>query len=188
MRKPSCAVVVLALSGLAFAGIEPQSAAVPERTEVEIELVDAVSSESLHAGQVVAFKTVRPVVVNGATVIAEGTPVAGEVKTVQSSGAWHKAGSIDLTLKPVQLADGRAVQLDFHRPKLVKTGKERTGNAVAAALVLTYYFPLIPAALVQGVKKGAPFNIKAGERYLVYVMSTTSSPVAEPRKTTPQPR
>jgi len=162
-------------------------AAIPQHTEVEIELIDSVSSETLHSGQPVAFKIVRPVVVNGKRLLAADTPVSGEVAAVKASGAWRKAGSFDLRLKPIQMDDGSIVQLDFHRPERLGTKMEKTGAAVEKSFFLTYYFPLIPVELVKSAKKGKPYNIRSGERYLVYVVSSTTCSEA-PQATTGPPK
>ena len=182
---PFLVVFAFLLCGLAQTA--PHPAAIPQHTEVEIELIDSVSSETLHSGQSVAFKIVRPVVVNGKRVLAADTPVSGEVAAVKASGAWRKAGSFDLRLKPIQMDDGSIVQLDFHRPQRLGTKMEKTAAAEEKALFLAYYFPLIPVALVEGAKKGKPYNIRSGERYLVYVVSSTTGSEA-PQGTTGPPK
>ncbi len=184
MRRLSSLVLILTLLRLGFAQTGAQSISIPPLTEVEIELLDNLSSETMRDGQSVAFKVVKPVVVNGATIIDAGLPVFGEVRSVQSAGAWHKAGCFDLVLKPVRLEDGLTVTLDFQRPKLLGTRKEKTGEVIGTSMMLTYYFPLIPVALIGGAKKGKPYQIRAGERYLVHVVSSerasASSESSEP--------
>ena len=153
-----------------------QPPALPEQTGVEIELLENVSSQTLHAGQPIGFKVVEPVVANGTTVIAAGTPVQGEVATVQAAGAFRRAGEFDLVLKPLQLADGRKVQLVFPHPKRVGTAGEKTATAIAGAPILLYYFPLIPFMAAEGAKKGKAIEVRAGERYLVYVSTQPDAP------------
>ncbi len=181
MRKLLSLVLIFPLMQSGQAQIETHSTTMPPNTEVEIELLENIFSEALRAGQCVAFKVVNPVVVDGTTIMPAGMPVSGEVKAVQSARAWRKAGNFDLLLKPIHLEDGAVVQLDFARPKLLRTKKEKTGNTVATSLALAYYFPLIPAALISWAKKGKAYNIRSGERYLVYVVSST--PEVAPQKT-----
>ena len=164
MHKLLSLVLVLALVQPGLAQTQPQSEVIPRQTEVEIELVENVSSETLHAGQSVSFKIVRPVAVSGTTVMPAGLAVSGEIRAVRPSGAWHKAGTFNLVLKPIRLTDGSTVQLDFHRPELVGTKGEKTGAAIGAPLALTYLFVLIPAFLVGAARKGEPYTIRAGER------------------------
>jgi hypothetical protein len=169
------------------------STVIPAQTAVEIELLDHVSSESLHTGQAVRFRVLTPVVVNGTTVIAAGTPIEGEVRTGRSSGAWRRAGWFDLGLKPLLLADGTKVKLDFQHPKLRGVRAEKTGAVIADSIFLTYYFPLIPIALVESAKHGKPYEIRAGERYLVQVISSepavpVGTPAKEPQAATDAPK
>ena len=175
MQRLLSLILVFAVWRLGLAQTLTQPTVIPERTEVEIELLDNLSSENLHAGQSVSFRIVRPVVVDGATIMAADMLVSGEVKAVQSSGAWRKAGRFDLVLKPVKLDNGTIVRLDFQRPRLRGTKAEKAGTAIGAAMVLTYYFPLIPVALISSARKGQPYNIRASERYLVYVVSSERS-------------
>jgi hypothetical protein len=168
---------------MGMGGGQVRAAVIPAQTAVEIELLETVSSESLHVGQPVRFKVVTPVMVGGTTVIAAGTPVEGEVRAGHASGAWQRAGWFDLGLKPLLLADGTRVTLDFQRPKVRGVKAEQTGAAIVGGVGLAYYFPLIPVVLIESAKHGKPYNIRAGERYLVQVIaSEPPTPAVEPVK------
>ena len=147
---------------------------VPVNTPVEIELQEGLSSETLHPGQEIAFKVIRPVIVDGETVISAGTPLAGEVRGAQKAGAFRKAGMLQLALKAIRLENGSLIQLEFPSPRVRSATREKTATGIAAGPVMLYYFPLIPFALAENVKKGAPFTIRAGERYRVYVVRSDS--------------
>ncbi len=169
-------VVVLALGalqpGLSSAGA--QGTPVPPQTPVEIELLENLSSQTMQAGQSIGFKVVRPVLVNGTTLLEAGAQVTGEVKTVQASRAFAKNGAFDLILRPIRLGNGTLLHLDFYRPKMRSSAKEKTGAAIVMIPVLAYYFPLIPVAVYDAVRRGKPYEIREGERYLVYVISSES--------------
>lgn len=171
MSKLPILLLVLIFSCWAVAQNEQAAPAIPEQTPVEIELLETISSDSMHDGQKIGFKIVTPVEVGGATVMAAGMPLSGEVKKVKSSGAWQKAGSFDLSLDAIRLSEGTVVQLDFKRPKRVGTKGQKTAVAIAAVPVMMYYFPLVPIAVVGSARHGKPYVIRAGERYLVYVTS-----------------
>ena len=177
------AVLLLAFMPAALGQSPSRAAAIPINTAVEIELLEKVSSETMHDGQAISFKVVKPVEVDGIAVLAPGTPISGEVHAVKASGAWRKAGSFDLTLKPIKLSNGSTVHVDFLRPRHLSTRKEKTVIAIAAVPVLTYYFPLIPFMLVESAKHGKPYEIRTGERYLVYVIA--GEPPTEPIKSQP---
>jgi len=175
---------LLLSSALTFSLVWAQTAppvAIEPRTEVEIELLESISSETLHPGQTIQFTLVRPLESPGATLLPADTHFTGTVTSANAAGHWGKAGAFDLKLNPLKLEDGTLVTLDFHHPAKRNTRGEKTGETIGSALVLTYYFPLIPVALIAASRKGKPFKIRAGERYLVYVTGT-EAPAAEPAR------
>ncbi|HMK23993.1 MAG TPA: hypothetical protein VK466_16785 [Terriglobales bacterium] len=192
MRPFLSVLLVIALSASSFpqamptSGLPqtvPASDRIPLVTPVEIELLENISSETLHAGQSVAFKLSQDLEANGEKLLPAGTPLTGTVATANASGHWGKAGAFDLKLEPLKLGDGTLIRLDFHRPTRVSTHAEKTVESVGTAMVMTYYFPLIPVALLAGSRKGKPFKVRAGERYRVYVVG-----VEEPAKATDSPK
>jgi hypothetical protein len=179
MRSFLSLVLTISLTWSAVAQTTAGMNQIPAGTEVEIELLESISSETLHAGQTVPFKIVRSIEANGTMLLAAGTTFAGTVTRANPAGHWGKAGAFDLKLEPVKLSDGVPVRMDFYRPAKVNARGEKTTQTLENALTLAYYFPLIPVALIGGARKGKPFTIRAGERYLVYVTGT-ESPVTEP--------
>jgi hypothetical protein len=172
--------IVLSLSLVRFqcAQIESATGVVAPGTGVEIELLENVSSESLHAGQNVPFKLVRPLEVNGVVLLTAGTPFSGKVTKVDAAGHWGKVGVFDLTLEPLKLADGTLVHAGFRRPPRLNARSEKVGENTLTGIAMAYYFPLIPVALIAASRKGKPFKIRTGERYLVYVTGTEAAPTA----------
>ena len=182
MRPFLSVVLILVLLYHGFAQAVPSVEAVPTGTGVEVELLENISSESLKAGQSIPFKLVHALEVNGVTVLTAGTQFSGTVTSANPSGHWGKAGAFDLKLDPLKLADGTLVRVDFHRPARVNARGEKIGETIGTAIVMTYYFPLIPVALIAGSRKGKPFKIRVGERYLVYVTGTQAQAATESPK------
>ena len=182
MRPFVSVVLILSLTCFGFGQVAPPRELVPAGTGVEIELLENISSELLKAGQSVPFKLVNALEVNGVTLLPAGTQFNGTVMSANPSGHWGKAGAFDLKLDPLKLADGALVHVDFHRPARVNTRGEKTGETVGTAIVMTYYFPLIPVALIAGSRRGKPFRVRAGERYLVYVTGTEAPAATASRK------
>jgi hypothetical protein len=183
----------LVLGGAAGFPQTAPPAVLPDHTPVEIELGETISSETLHAGQQIRFKVLRDVIGPGGTVLPAGMSVTGEVSEVQSAGAFRKAGSFELRLRPLRLDDGSTVQLEFPRPKIRSAKGEKTATGIAAVPVLMYYFPFIPFAVVENSKKGAAYTVRAGERYLVYSVSlgkfaTARQDATAPPKAQPSPQ
>jgi hypothetical protein len=170
MRRVLSVFLVFSLWQLSWAQEVPPGDLVPLGTSVEIELLESISSETLQAGQPVSFKLVGALASHGVVLLPSETRFNGTVRAANPSGHWGKAGAFDLKLEPLKLSDGAAIRLDFHRPVRRNTRGEKTGEAIGSAVLLTYYFPLIPVALISGSRKGKPFQILSGERYLVYVV------------------
>jgi hypothetical protein len=181
MRSFLSVVLIFSLTYLGFAQGVPSSNEVPLGTGVEIGLLENISSESLRPGQSVPFKLVHPLEINGVTLLPAGTPFSGTVMSAKPSGHWGKAGAFDLRLDPLKLADGTLVRVDFHRPAKVNARGEKTGETIGTAMVMTYYFPLIPMALIAGSRKGKPFKVRSGERYLVYVTGEEAPATDSPK-------
>jgi hypothetical protein len=182
MRSFLSVVLIFSLLGLSWAQTVPPADLIPLGTGVEIELLESISSESLQAGQSVPFKLVGALEAHGVKLLPGDTQFSGTVTAANRSGHWGKAGAFDLKLEPLKLADGTEVRLDFHRPTRLNARGEKTGEAIGSVLVMTYYFPLIPVALIAGSRKGKPFKIRAGERYLVYVTGVDGPPATDSPK------
>ena len=104
---PIMLTISLACSG--FGQAAPPRDAVRPGTEVEIELLETISSETLHVGQTVPFKLVRGLESDGVTLLPSGTPFVGTVTGATARGHWGRAGAFDLKLQPLKLPDGRYV-------------------------------------------------------------------------------
>jgi hypothetical protein len=180
MRRLVALLLSTALAPLQFAQITNQAVPVPRGTGVEVELLRDVSSKTLQVGQAIPFKLVRPIEVKGETLLPAGTPATGVVETVQNAGHWGKSGALDLRLQPLKLADGTLIHIDFPRPQKKSETVEKVDRRADAAMAYAYYFPLIPVAIIATARKGKPFTIRSGERYLVYVTSTEAAPAATP--------
>jgi hypothetical protein len=181
MRRLVALLLSTALAPLQFAQVANQVVSVPRGMGVEIELLQDVSSTTLRVGQAIPFKLVRPIEVKGETLLPAGTPAAGVVETVQNAGHWGENGTLDLTLQPLKLADGALIHIDFPRPEKKSERAEKTDRRAGAAISYVEYFPLIPVALIMTARKGKPFTIRSGERYLVYVTSTEAVPAEGPK-------
>ena len=188
MRRLFVLLLGCAVAQLQFAQLTAPPVSVPRGTGVEIELLQDVASNRLKLGQVIPFKLVRPIELNGQTVLPAGTPAAGVVEMFQNAGHWGKNTAFNLVLQPLQLADGTVLHLDFPRAVKQTEKGEKAANAAMSVLVFSYYFPLAPLVLIGSARKGKPFTIRSGERYLVYVTSSEPPPARVPTEPVqPQP-
>jgi hypothetical protein len=82
---------------------------VPQHSEVVLALDEPLSSQTVAAGQVVAFRVTDELAVNGTVWLAAGTVVEGTVTWVQPAGRGGKAGNIRIDVTSVSATDGTVV-------------------------------------------------------------------------------
>jgi len=83
LRHGKTALMVLTIAGGLLAASPAAAAHLREGTRVPVRMTSTINSESSQAGDPVAFVVTSDVVVDGAVVIARGTPVAGWLLKVQ---------------------------------------------------------------------------------------------------------
>ncbi len=142
----------------------PVEVKVPDGAEVEIELKNNASGQELKVGDIVDFTVVRPVQVNGVTVIDKGASARARITTAKKAGHWGKAGKLEWAMQDVQAIDGNRLPARFTKREV---GDSKGGTVAVGAVATTVLFP--PAALLWGLKKGKPAIIAAGNRYTVFV-------------------
>ena len=143
---------------------EPVEVKVPDGTEVEIELVNVASGQELKVGDLVDFKVVRPILLNGVTVFERDASARAKITTAKKAGRWGKAGKLEWAMQDIQAADGVRVPARFTQRAL---GDSKGGTVAVAAVATTIL--LGPLGLLWGLKKGKPAIIPAGNRYKVFV-------------------
>lgn len=142
---------------------------VPDGTEVEVELVNTASGQELKVGDVVDFKIIHPVQLNGVTIFEKGAPARARITTAKKAGHWGRAGKLEWAMQDLQSADGNRIPARFTQRAV---GDSKGGTVAVGAVATTVLFP--PAALLWGLKKGKPAIIPAGNRYRVFVHGDTT--------------
>ncbi|HEY1752507.1 MAG TPA: hypothetical protein VGG29_14710 [Caulobacteraceae bacterium] len=71
----------------------------PARTEIQLELIDAVGSKTQHTGDVFAFRLAQPIAVDGAVVVPAGATGEGEVIDAAPAGMGGRAGKLVLAAR-----------------------------------------------------------------------------------------
>jgi hypothetical protein len=156
----------------------PVKVLVPDGTAVEIELIQTASSEELKEGDPVAFKVIRPVEINGVTIIKKDAAARGHVSKVKKAGRWGKQGKLDWAMNDAISVDGTKIPLRFTQ---AARGDSKGGTVAVAAIATTVL--LGPLGLLWGLKKGKPAIIPAGNKYTVYVdRENTVSVIGESSK------
>jgi hypothetical protein len=148
---------------------------VADGTPVEIESAFDVSSASVKAGELISFRVVAPVIVDGATVIASDALATGKVVEAKKARRWGRAGQIAWSLENVIAVDGKLLPLksESHVNGESRAGEVATKTVVNAALLIPV-FPIAPLALLHGFKKGADAILPAGKRFTAYVKGASA--------------
>ncbi len=136
---------------------------IPDGTSVEVELTYTVSSDEVQEGSTMSFRTIRPVKINGITVIEGGVSAIARVQKANGGQSWGRSGKVLWAMQGTTAVDGSNVPLQFER----KAKGEGKGGQVATGAVVTSLI-FLPAGLLWGFKKGKAAKIPAGTRYEVF--------------------
>lgn len=144
--------------------VEMVTVNVPDGTPVEVELVATASGQDLKVGDIVDFRVLQPVQVNGVVVVEKDAPAKARITKVKKAGHWGRAGKLDWAMQDAVGIDGSRIPLRFTKG----TAGDSKGGTVAVGAVATTVL-LGPIGLLWGLKKGKPAIIPAGNRYSVFV-------------------
>ncbi|HET6229190.1 MAG TPA: hypothetical protein VFE05_03865 [Longimicrobiaceae bacterium] len=158
---PTVGGVVVSTAALPAAPAGMHYVTLPEGTEFEATLEQALSSRTATEGDAVSLRVKDDVVLDGRTVVRSGAPVRGEVTQAQRSGRMGRGGQLNIRIQTTSAVDGQRVALRSARGK---EGDDKVGSTVA----LTVLFG--PIGLL---KRGHDATIPAGTAIKVY----TDAPV-----------
>jgi hypothetical protein len=138
-------------------------------TQVQVHLVQALSSGSATAGQSFKFSAAQPVVVGGHVVIAKGALGSGHV--VKASKAQGKsAGTLTLSFDTIHAVDGSLISLT--EDSRVKGNPEK-GKASTATIAAT--IALGPLGLfAHNMVKGKDATVTPDKTFPAWVKSSAS--------------
>lgn len=95
------ALLLLGVSWFAMAG--ETYTQIPPGTELQVRMIDRLSSENANVGDQFRGTLAAPVVVNGRTLFLKGADVTGEVVNVERSGRLSNPGVLELNLRTVSM-------------------------------------------------------------------------------------
>jgi hypothetical protein len=101
------ALLLVAVSSVARAG---EVTPLPPGTELQVRMIERLSSETASVGDQFHGTLVAPVVVNGRILFSKGADVTGEVVNVERSGRLSNPGVLELSLRTVRWR-GRAYEV-----------------------------------------------------------------------------
>ena len=132
-----------------------------EGTVISVQLLQDISSGSANTGDVLMFETLEPVIVADKIVVPKGAKVAGKVTEAVEKKGLGKAGKLNFSIDYLNLPNGKTVKLTS---ELKAAGKNKTGTAVAEAVLLTPLFLL---------KKGKDVKFSKGQVFKAFVEKDT---------------
>lgn len=170
---------------------------IPAGTAIEVEVAYTVSSLDIRPGELLSFRVLIPVIVNGVTAIEKGALVTARVTLAKRGGHWGKAGRLAWAMEDVVAADNTRILLDpathsrnealwnlESKGKDSKTtqlgqgsvkGTSHKGEVATKTVITAAIFPpLAPLALINGFRRGENAVLPEGKRFVVAVRSEAS--------------
>lgn len=134
------ALISLAIGPAGFAQEQSGESVIPEGTEIQLALLDPVSSKLSEPGDEIRAVVRRDVIVNGRRLLREGTEVIGRVTLAQPAKRPLKGGRLHITFDRIRL-EGSEQKIaailksasDFTRDEKVKADSEGTLKEGAGA-------------------------------------------------------
>jgi hypothetical protein len=140
---------------------------IPAGTELQVRIIEKLSSEQANVGDQFHGTLAAPVVVNGKTLFSKGTDITGEVTNVERSGRLSRPGELHLSLRTFRsnghtyaiAADPFVIKGESHaKSNVTKIG----GGAGLGALIGAIAGGGKGAAIGAGVGAAAGTGVAAG--------------------------
>jgi hypothetical protein len=75
---------------------------IPRKTTIELALLNTIDSKTAHTGDILNFKTLDNVKINGVIVIPEGTIANGKITKAVSAGSFSKGGKLEFSVTSIK--------------------------------------------------------------------------------------
>ncbi len=172
VSRRGLAAFVLAVFVAVFVLAEPHRLALggdkvvilPSGTPVFAVFTHSIDSESVKEGDIVYLLTMRPVVVDGDTVIRSNERVSAKITESEESGGWGKAGKLEIRIDSTTAVDGQEVILSYTQRR---EGRGKGGKATAWGVGLGLL--CLPLALVGFTVRGEEGRFPIGYEMKMYV-------------------
>lgn len=154
-------VFAIMLPTLLMAQDSTKKVIISEGTIVSLQLLQDISSSSANVGDVLEFETNEPIIIDNMVVVPKGTKASGKVTEATPRKIAGKAGKLNFTIDYLNFANGKVIRLNSEQKG---TGKNKTGTAIAEAVLLTPLFLL---------KKGKNIKFEKGQIFKAFVEKDT---------------
>src|SRR5438045_6796529 len=151
---------------------------IPAGTPLEVETAFTVNSQYVRPEELISFRVLVPVRVDGVTLIEKYSLVTGRVVQAKRGGHWGKAGKLSWVMQDVVAVDLTRVPLQAVRDTPAGTNRvagTSHGGQVAAQIAIAAPLMLFaaPLALTAGFKRGENAVLPEGKRFIVVVKTDT---------------
>ena len=172
---------------------------IPAGTPIEVEVAYTVSSLDIRPGELLSFRVLIPIIIDGVTAIERDALVTARVTLAKRGGHWGKSGRLAWAMEDVVAADNTRILLDpathsrndalwslENKGKDSKSsntqlgqggikGTSHKGEVMTKTVIAAAIFPpLAPLALINGFKRGENAVLPEGKRFVVAVRNETS--------------
>jgi len=151
---------------------------IPAGTLLEIETAYTVSSMDVRPEELISFRVIVPIRVDGQTVIEKNSLVTGRVVQAKRGQHWGKAGKLSWSMQDVVAVDLTRVPIQAQRDSpQAENGIKGTshGGQVATEMIVLggLLWMAAPLVLMHGFKRGENAVLPEGKRFVVYVQRDT---------------
>ncbi|MFA6247167.1 MAG: hypothetical protein WC615_09505 [Mucilaginibacter sp.] len=155
MKKTLLTLFVVIIAASVYAQDQPKK--LSEGVVLTVGLMQKLSSKVNHTGDIIDMQVTEPYIIGDRVILNKGLKVSGHLTECTKAKGMGKPGTINISVDYLTLEDGRIIKLTSD---LKQEGKNRTGSAIAEAVVLTPFFLL---------KKGKEVTYDIGQTFKVYV-------------------
>lgn len=135
---------------------------IPARTKIKVALLDRLDSKKSVKNQIVEFKTIENLIINGVVVIPEGTIGRGQIYDIQKPGGFGRKGVLRMRAKEIKTLNNVSVPLIGELSGQGKTD----GGAVAVFAAVS----MLGGALM----KGSGIAFEPGTNFTVEIKHDTN--------------
>src|SRR2546429_414051 len=152
---------------------------IPPGTPLKIETAYTVSSLDVRPEELISFRVIVPIRVDGQTVIEKSSLVTGRVVRAKRGQHWGRAGKLSWIMQDVVAVDLTRVPIQAQRDSsLAENGIKGTshGGQVATEMIVLggLLWMAAPLVLMHGFKRGENAVLPEGKRFMVYVQRDTT--------------
>lgn len=156
--KPVALLMMLAILFMSFT-FPSETVILKSGTVIPLELMTSLSGNEVRNGQIIDFRVVGDIKVNGKTVVAAGSVAQGQVTKAKKNGLFGTAGELSITVKSVRTVDGSMIYLS--NSNLNDEGSDKLVVSIVVTLFCLFGFLI----------KGGKAEIPAGTQCQAIVMS-----------------